>query len=290
MGATAKRKVTLQTLAKKVQNKERIVGMECHDTPSAMMAEELGMDLLCCGSPGPMGLMGHTSMDTVDFEEQLYMLQGVLRGAKTPFIICNMPNTTACVSVEEAIRNAARITHLGADGVHIEPTKGMMPMLRGIATAGIPIIGHFGVQGERRLMYGYQARGKTAADAASIVELIESSIEAGIATVLLEHASEELTKWCFENLPVPVASLRSGPYANGIFHVSSDIIGCSTFPIPPGGEIFGNVWQNMLDAYRAYFNAAKSGKYPKPEYSYHMNDDEREKFMEAMARRKQRHA
>jgi 3-methyl-2-oxobutanoate hydroxymethyltransferase len=290
MGATAKRKVTLQTLAKKVQNKERIVGMECHDTPSAMMAEELGMDLLCCGSPGPMGLMGHTSMDTVDFEEQLYMLQGVLRGAKTPFIICNMPNTTACVSVEDAIRNAARITHLGADGAHIEPTKGMMPMLRGIATAGIPIIGHFGVQGERRLMYGYQARGKTAADAASIVELIESSIDAGIATVLLEHASEELTKWCFENLPVPVASLRSGPYANGIFHVSSDIIGCSTFPTPPGGEIFGNVWQNMLDAYRAYFNAAKSGEYPKPEHSYHMNDGEREKFLEAMARRKQRQA
>jgi 3-methyl-2-oxobutanoate hydroxymethyltransferase len=290
MTGASRRKVTLQTLARKVKNKERIVGMECHDTPSAIMAEELGMDLLCCGSPGPMGLMGHTSMDTVDFEEQLYMLQAVLRGAKTPFVICNMPNTVACVSVEDAIRNAARITHLGADGVHIEPTKGMMPMLRGIATAGIPIIGHFGVQGERRLMYGYQARGRTAADAASIVELIEASIEAGIVTVLLEHATEELTKWCFENLPVPVASLRSGPYANGIFQVSSDIIGCSAFPTPPGGGTFGNVWQNMLDAYTAFFNAAKSGNYPKLEDSYHMNDDEQERFLEAMAQRKQRAA
>lgn len=282
----ARKKVTLQTLAKKAASGDRIVGMECHDTPSAMIAEELGMDLLCCGSPGPMGLMGHESMDTVDFEEQLYMLQAVLRGAKSPFIICNMPNTTACVSVEEAIRNAARITKLGADGVHIEPTMGMMPMLRGIATAGIPIIGHFGVQGERRLMHGYLPRGRTAEDALSVVELIEASIDAGIATVLLEHATEELTKWCFENLPVPVASLGSGPYANGIFHVSSDIIGCSVFPIPPKRELFGNVWQNMKDAYTAYFDAAKSGDFPKLEHSHHMHEGETEKFLAMMDQRR----
>src|SRR5260370_33209174 len=100
-----------------------------------------------------MAWTGHAATDTGAFEEQRYMLQGVLRGAKTPFIICNMPNTTACVSVEDAIRNAARITHLGADGVHIEPTKGMMPMLRGIATAGIPIVGDFGAKSERRPKY-----------------------------------------------------------------------------------------------------------------------------------------
>jgi len=84
-----RRKTRLKHLAEKVHNGIRIVGMECHDTPSAILAEELGMDLLCCGSPGPMGLMGHKSMATVDFEEQLYMLQGVLRGAHSPFIVCN---------------------------------------------------------------------------------------------------------------------------------------------------------------------------------------------------------
>ena len=67
-----RRKTRLKHLAEKVAKGERIVGMECHDTPSAIIAEELGMDLLCCGSPGPMGLMGHKSMATVDFEEQLY--------------------------------------------------------------------------------------------------------------------------------------------------------------------------------------------------------------------------
>ncbi len=286
MAETKRKKVTLKTIAGKIGRGEKIVGMECHDTPSAMIAEELGMDLLCCGSPGPMGLLGHKSMADVDFDEQLYMLQGVLRGAQSPFIICNMPNTTAAISVEDAVRNAARIAHLGADGVHIEPTMGMMPMVKGVVSAGIPVIGHFGVQGERAVMSGgYAPRGRTADDAVGIVELIEAAIEAGISTALLEHASEELTKWCYENLPIPIASLGSGPYANGIFHVSSDIIGCSVFPIPPKREIFGNVWQNMRDAYTAYFNAAHSGAFPKLEDSHHMHDGEFDKFLDKMEHR-----
>jgi hypothetical protein len=41
-----------------------------------------------------------------------------------------MPNAAPCISVEDAIRNAVRTTRLGVDGVHIEPTKGVMQMLQ----------------------------------------------------------------------------------------------------------------------------------------------------------------
>ncbi len=143
-----RKKVTLKTLGDKIARGEKIIGMECHDTPSAMMAEELGMDLLCVGSPGPMALFGHKSMNTVDFQEQLYFLEAVLRGASTPFICCNMPNTTACVSKDNAVRNASEIQRRGADGVHIEPHHKTVEMVEAIVAAGIPVIGHFGVQGD----------------------------------------------------------------------------------------------------------------------------------------------
>jgi len=278
-----RRKTRLKHLAGKVQNGVRIVGMECHDTPSAIIAEELGMDLLCCGSPGPMGMMGHKSMATVDFEEQLYMLQGVLRGAHSPFIICNMPNTTACISVAESVHNAARIVKLGADGVHIEPSLGTVSHIKAIVDAGIPVVGHFGVQGERAVMNsGHAPAGRTAEEAQQIVTLVRACIDAGIFAALFEHTSVELTKWCYENLPVAVASLGSGPYAHGIFHVSSDIIGCSVFPIPPKREVFGDVWGEMRKAYGAYFNAASEGQFPKPDLSHTMRNGEHEKFLSAM--------
>lgn len=279
-----RRKTRLKHLVEKVQKGERIVGMECHDTPSAVIAEELGMDLLCCGSPGPMGLMGHKSMATVDFEEQLYMLQGVLRGASSPFIICNMPNTTACISIEESVRNAAQIVKLGADGVHIEPSLGTVDHISAIVAAGIPVVGHFGVQGERAVMNsGHAPAGTTAAEAAQIVALVKACIDAGIFAALFEHTAVELTKWCYENLPVAVASLGSGPHAHGIFHVSSDIIGCSVFPIPPKREVFGDVMGEMRMAYTAYFKAATGGQFPKPDLSHHMKDGELDKFVAGIA-------
>jgi 3-methyl-2-oxobutanoate hydroxymethyltransferase len=275
-----RRKVTLKTLSGKVQRGEKIIGMECHDTPSAIMAEELGMDLLCVGSPGPMGLFGHKSMNTVEFAEQLYFLEAVVRGASTPFISCNMPNTTACVSKADAVRNAAKIQRRGADAVHIEPHHKTVKMVEAIVGAGIPVIAHFGVQGERWSQVGsYLPRGRTAEDSADIVKLMKSCIDAGISIALMEHTSEELTRWCYENLPVPIASLGSGPHAHGIFHVSSDIIGCSAFPMPPKRNSFGNVWQNMKDAYSSYYQAAKAGNYPELEDSHHMHADEYEKFL-----------
>ncbi|MCF3595078.1 3-methyl-2-oxobutanoate hydroxymethyltransferase [Rhodobacteraceae bacterium LMO-12] len=278
-----RRKTRLKHLGEKVQKGERIIGMECHDTPSAIMAEELGMDLLCCGSPGPMGLMGHKSMATVDFEEQLYMLEGVLRGASSPFIICNMPNTTASISIEQSVRNAAKVVKLGADGVHIEPSLGTVEHIRAIVAAGIPVVGHFGVQGERAVMNsGHTPAGRTAEEAKAILELVHASIDAGIFAALFEHTSVELTKYCYENLPIAVASLGSGPHAHGIFHVSSDIIGCSVFPIPPKREVFGDVWGEMEKAYAAYFKAASGGQFPKPELSHNMHDGELAKFLESV--------
>ncbi len=279
-----RRKTRLKHLAEKVRTGERIVGMECHDTPSAMMAEELGMDLLCCGSPGPMGLMGHASMASVDFEEQLYMLQGVLRGASSPFIICNMPNTTASISIERSVENAAKVVKLGADGVHIEPSLGTVEHIRAIVAAGIPVVGHFGVQGERAVMNsGHAPAGRTAKEAKEIVTLVRASIDAGIFAALFEHTAVELTKWCYENLPVAVASLGSGPYAHGIFHVSCDIIGCSAFPIPPKREVFGDVWGEMKKAYAAYYSAAQAGQFPKPDLSHRMVAGEEERFLDMVA-------
>lgn len=276
-------KVTLKRLAAKKAAGEKIIGMEAHDTPTAIMADEIGLDILCCGSPGPMGMFGHENMADVDFDEQLYMLQAVLRGAKCAFILCNMPNTTTSISVERAVENAARIARLGADGVHIEPSLATIPAIEAITGAGIPVVSHLGVQGERGVFSsGYAPRGRDAGDAAAIVTLAHACVAAGTAAVLMEHASEELTRYLWETLPVPVLSLGSGPYADGIFHVSSDIIGCSVFPTPPQRESFADVWSVMKDAYQGYFDAARGGAYPKAENSWHMRDGELDRLMERL--------
>lgn len=282
----ARRKTRIKHLFEKKQRGERIVGMECHETPSAIMAEELGADIVHCGSPGPMGLFGHNSMATVDYEEQLYMLQAVLRGAHSPLIIANMPNTTVGISIEESVRNAARAVKLGADGVHIEPTPGMVPHVKAIIDVGIPVIGHFGVQSERAVMHsGYAPAGTTAEEADEIVDLIHQCMDVGVSIALFEHTSEELVKWCRENLPIIVGSLGSGPHADFIYHISCDVAGNSAFRMPSTRQAFGNVWKDMKDAYSDYFSAAREGTFPASENSHRMKEGEFEKFQELASKR-----
>ncbi len=284
MAELVRKKVTLKRLAAKKVAGTKIIGMEAHDTPTAIMADEIGLDVLCCGSPGPMGMFGHPTMADVDFEEQLYMLQAVLRGAKYAFVLCNLPNTTASISVERAVENAARVAHLGADGVHIEPSLSTVPAIEAITGAGIPVVSHLGVQGERAVSSsGYAPRGRDAADAMAIVELAHACVRAGTVAILMEHSSEELTRYLWETLPVPVLSLGSGPYADGIFHVSRDIIGCSVFPTPPQRGRFADVWGVMKDAYQAYFDAVSNSSYPAPESSWHMHAGELDRFRDMLA-------
>ena len=284
MAENSRKKVTLKRLAEKKARGEKIVGMEVHETPSAIMADEIGFDVLCCGSPGPMGLFGHESMADVDFEEQLYMLQAVVRGAQYAFVLCNMPNTTASISVERAVENAARIAHLGADGIHLEPSMATLPAIEAITGAGVPVLGHFGVQGERSVMSsGYAPRGGDAADAVAIVRLARACVDAGIVAALCEHTAEEVTKYLWETLPVPVLSLGSGAYCDGIFHVSVDVAGISAFPTPPKRESFADVWGVTKSAYQEYYDRAKAGTYPKPANSHHMYESEHERFLEQLA-------
>lgn len=129
----------------------------------------------------------------------------------------------------------------------------------------------------------YATAGRTAKEAAEIVTPVRASIDAGIFAALFKHTSVELTKWCYETLPVAAASLGSGPYAHGIFHVASDIIGCSVFPIPPKREVFGDVWGEMQKAYSAYFAAAQSGAFPRPDLSHTMQEGEFARFLGEVA-------
>jgi 3-methyl-2-oxobutanoate hydroxymethyltransferase len=163
----------------------------------------------------------------------------------------------------------------------------MLPKVQAIADAGIPVVGHFGV-GDRSLLEGFLPRGRCADDAHRLVDLIEAAIDAGVVMVLLEHVSEELSRWCWQNLPVPVLSLGSGPYAHGQFHVSSDIIGCSATPVPPKRQAFANVWGVMQEAYTAYMEAARSGAFPQSDHVHRMRGDEHERFLALMETRDRR--
>ncbi len=276
-----RRKVTPKLLQDKKDRKALIVALGVYDSPMAAIAEEVGFDLLINGNAGPMSLLGHPTPMTVRFEEQLVLMQAVTRVTQYGMTVGHMPYMTYSTSVSEAIRHAARlIAEGGADAVKCEGNKHTATTVAEIVRAGIPVMGHMGMQASRKLeQSGYGFKGRTAQEAFKIVEDTRAFVDAGAFGIILEYVPNEITEYLARTMPVPIISVGGGPSPDGIYIASSDVVGYSAFPKPKHEAAFVNVRPMIQQALRQYREEVLSRKYPYAEYTQHMTPEEHERFL-----------
>src|SRR5688572_31726198 len=78
----ARKKVTIPSLVEKMKKGEPIVQLAVYDYETAIIADRVGIDILCVSDTGGMVLFGHESTTSVSFEEVMFMAQAVKRGSK----------------------------------------------------------------------------------------------------------------------------------------------------------------------------------------------------------------
>lgn len=280
--STAKRsKITVRSILNKKANKERIVALGVYDAPMAAISDEIGFDMLINGNAGPMSLLGHKTPMTVRFEEQLVLTQAVSRVTQYGMVVGHMPYMTYHFSSEDAVRNAARlIAEGGADAVKCEGNRHTAQKVAEIVRAGIPVMGHMGMQASRKLeQSGYGFKGRSADEAARIVEDTRAFVDAGVFAVIIEYVPVEITQYLAETLPIPVISVGGGASPDGIYLISGDAVGYSAFPRPKHEGSFVDVRPLIQQGLRQYKDEVLSKKYPYPEFVQNMTPQEHEKFL-----------
>ena len=282
MSTEKRRKTTIKQLLNKKEKGEMIVGLGVYDAPMAAIADEIGFDLLINGNAGPMSLLGHPTPLTVRFEEQLILTQAVSRMTKYAMVVGHMPYMTYNISAEEAVRNAARfISEGGADAVKCEGNKYTARNVAEIVRAGVPVMGHMGMQASRKLeQSGYGFKGRSAEDAFKIVEDARAFVEAGIFAMIIEYVPVEITQYLAKTLPVPVISVGGGASPDGIYLISGDAVGYSAFPRPKHEGSFVDVRPLIQQGLREYKTQVLDGRYPNVEFTQNMTQDEHEKFLD----------
>src|SRR5687768_16940463 len=78
----ARKKVTIPSLVEKMKKGEPIVQLAVYDYETAIIADRVGIDILCVSDTGGMVLFGHETTTSVSFEEVMFMAQAVKRGSK----------------------------------------------------------------------------------------------------------------------------------------------------------------------------------------------------------------
>ena len=219
---------------------------------------------------------------TVRFEEQLILTQAVSRVAKYGMVVGHMPYMTYHASKSETIHNAARlIAEGGADAVKCEGNRHTAIMVAEIVRAGIPVMGHIGMQASRKLeQSGFGFKGRSAEDAAKIVDDARAFYDAGAFAFILEYVPVEITQFLARTLPAPIISVGAGPSPDGVYLISGDAVGYSAFPRPKNEASFVDVRPIIADGLRMYKDSVLSREYPSAEFTQHMKDDEHHKFLD----------
>jgi len=276
-----RKKVTVKEIIQKKNRKETIVAIAAYDAPLAAIADEIGFDLLINGNAGPMSLLGHQSPLTVTFDEQLMLTKAVSRVTKYGMVVGHLPYMTYNISKEESVANAGQmIREGGADAVKCEGNIHTARHVYEIVQAGIPVIGHMGMQASRKLeQSGYGTKGKTAVEAAQIIQDSKAFFEAGVFAIILEYVPFEVTEYLCKTLPIPIISVSAGKSPDGIYIGTGDAIGYSAFPKPRHAKSYVNVKEVIQEGLTKYKSAVLAKEYPGAEFTQHMAVEEYRRFL-----------
>ena len=277
-------KVTIPELIRMKMKNEKISMVTAYDYPTGRIADRAGLDILLVGDSVGMTVLGYENTLPVTMEEMLVFTKAVVRGAKRPFIIGDMPYMSYQVSNEEAVRNAGRfIGEAGADGIKLEGGYTVVERIKAIVSAGIPVMGHLGLTPQSLSMLGgFKVQGNTAGVAKRLYDEAIALEDAGVFAILLELIPAPVAEIISRAVSVPTISIGSGISCDGQCLIFHDLIGLFEAFVPRHVKKYANVMQVVEEALSTYVAEVRDLTFPRAENTFKIRDDEFHEFLQAV--------
>lgn len=276
-----RKKVTTLTFRQKKERGEPITMLTAYDYPTAMAIDRAGIDSILVGDSLAMVVLGYENTLPVTMEEMLHHARAVARGAKSALLIGDMPFMSYQVSVEEAVRNAGRFLQQGGmDAVKLEGGRERADAVRAIVGAGIPVMGHLGLTPQSvHQLGGFRAQGKNASAAKRLLEDAQILEDAGAFSLVLESVPARLAEYISKKISIPTIGIGAGLGCDGQVLVTHDLLGLFDRFTPKFVKKYANLHEAMNTAFTEYIDDVETKRFPAPEHTVEMTDDEWNEFL-----------
>jgi 3-methyl-2-oxobutanoate hydroxymethyltransferase len=207
-------------------------------------------------------------------EEMLHHTKAVVRGTQKALIVGDMPFMTYHVSLEDALRNAARfIQEGGAQAVKLEGGVNVADKVAKLVACGIPVMGHIGLTPQSiNQLGGHKIQGKTPEAAARLLKDAQALDEAGAFAVVLETVPAPLAALITKKISIPTIGIGAGAGCDGQVQVINDMLGSFTDFVPKHAKQYAKLADIMSKAFIEYASEVKSGKFPTEAHSFPMDE------------------
>lgn len=267
-------RVTIADIKEMKQRGEKIPMLTAYDYSTAKLIDESGVPLILVGDSLGMVILGYESTIPVTMDDMIHHTKAVVRGTEHALVIGDMPFMTYHVSVDDALRNAARfIQEGGAQAVKLEGGETVAEKVRRLVECGIPVQGHIGLTPQSvHQLGGYKAVGKTPEAAVRLLNDARALEEAGVFSIVLELVPAPLSKLITEKVSVPTIGIGSGPDCDGQVQVVSDLLGLFTDFVPKHAKQYARLCDTIKGAIADYVAEVKAGSFPTSKESYTMDE------------------
>ncbi len=249
---------------------EKITMLTAYDYTMARIVDQAGIDIILVGDSASNVMAGHQTTLPITLEQMIYHTECVVRAAERSLVVADLPFMSYQVTDTGALKSAGRMMkEAGAHAVKLEGGSVVVPAIRKIVDAGIPVMGHLGLTPQSIYKFGtYKVRATDTLEAEQLLKDALSLQEAGCFAVVLEKIPASLAQRVTSSLEIPTIGIGAGMACDGQVLVTHDMLGLNKDFSPRFIRRYADLYTIMTDAIRSYHTDVKKGQFPDKKEQY----------------------
>jgi 3-methyl-2-oxobutanoate hydroxymethyltransferase len=218
-------KVTPESIRAMKARGERVAALTAYDYPMARLLDEAGIPFILVGDSLGMVVLGYPDTTHVTMADMEHHARAAARAKTNGLLGADLPYKSY-ETVADAVANAKRLAAAGAEFVKLEGGHEMLPQIRAILAAGIPVCGHLGMLPQNVVKEGgYRIKGKKESEHQTLIEDAKLLADAGVFAIVLELVTPPVATEISGKISVPTLCIGSGGGCDGQILVSYDLVG-----------------------------------------------------------------
>ena len=226
-------------------------------------------DLLLVGDSLGQVIYGLPSSVPVTLDMMAAHGAAVVRGSYHAAVVVDMPFGAYEASPQQAFESAARLLkETGCAAVKLEGGAAMAETVAFLTQRGIPVMGHVGLTPQAvNVLGGYNARGRSDAEAAKIVADAKALDDAGAFAVVVEGVVEPIAIEVTKAITCPTIGIGASAQCDGQVLVTEDMLGMFE-RVPRFVKRYEEIAETISAAAARYATEVRERTFPGVEQTY----------------------
>jgi 3-methyl-2-oxobutanoate hydroxymethyltransferase len=263
--------LTTVKLRKMKQDGTPISMITAYDYPSAILAQDAGIDVILVGDSLGNVVLGYDTTVPVTLDDMIYHTRAVTRAASSCFVVADMPFMTYHGSVDSTLGNVARMMREGLpQAVKMEGGAEIIANVEACVKAGVPVMGHLGLTPQSvNQIGGFIVQGKNSAQAQRLIDDAKALEQAGAFAIVLELVTASLAAYITSQLSIPTIGIGASESCDGQVLVFHDLLQYGPHTTPKKFvKTYANIGDQIRSGIAQYVQDVKSRQFPQQEHIF----------------------